>query len=680
MNPTVPTKSVSRNTKSLLRLTAAFVALSFLATPQVLPSSPAGGAAYAATAQSTVDRGLRAASKGQWTQAESAIAQARNPVASKLYQWIYYTEGGPNVSFARVSDFIRKNPDWPQQRRMTLAAEKAMPSDLSAAEVSRWFRDYPPQTAEGMNRFIGVLRNTGSDAEARQVLREWWPTVNLAPAQQADVIARHAALFDRDAHIARYGVLMDRKSYANARALARVLGRGYPELTEARIVLASGQAGVDGVVARVPAALEDDPGLMYERLRWRRKNDQDFGAIELLHKMPPADKLANPAEWWAERNIIARRLIERKQYESAYLLVKKHGMKEGPSFAEGEFLAGWLALRFLNKPFEAFEHFERLYNNAATPISKARGAYWAARASEKLGHTDIAREWDRVAATHQTTFYGQMSVSKLPADYRPPQQTPPEKTLPGKERFDRKDMVQAARMLHSAGLWDDTTVFLDALADSAATPEDFRYVAELAESLKHYHNAIRLAKAGLNKGILLMDQLYPTMLSPMRGVNQEWALVHALIRQESAFNLRAVSPVGARGLMQLMPATAKERARKSGVPYSPDRLVSDPAYNIKLGSHYFQELLDRYDGNYAMALAGYNAGPSRVAQWVEKYGDPRKGEIDIVDWIEHIPFTETRNYVQRVLENVYIYRIKLQDVQRSVRNAPIHVAMNDGPG
>jgi soluble lytic murein transglycosylase len=267
-----------------------------------------------------------------------------------------------------------------------------------------------------------------------------------------------------------------------------------------------------------------------------------------------------------------------------------------------------------------------------------------------------------------------MAIGALSAEHKPPQQLPPERTVRGEAAFIANELTQVAKMMHEAGQWDDTTTFLDALAGKAQTPETVMLAAELAKKLDHHHNAVRIAKKALQDNIMITDYAYPTMLNYVKNVDVEWALVHGLIRQESAFDLRARSPVGASGLMQLMPATAAETARKAGIAHQHDWLVSRPEHNVKLGSLYLAQMLRRYDGNYALALAAYNAGPGRVDKWVKQFGDPRKGEIDIIDWVELIPFTETRNYVQRVLESVYVYRLKLRDVQKSV-NAPIHVRM-----
>ncbi len=624
--------------------------------------------------KAAVHEALLAIKKKRWKQAETLIAETRDPLAAKIYYWFYYTKAAGPVQFSRISSFARQNPDWPLQGKLELYVEKAMPSDLPDEEVVRWFRDHDPKTSDGMAHYLKALKNRGMDKTLKKISQGWWREALLSPQQQQRFLQRYKTLLDREDHVARMNMLLFNRHYTNAKVIAGILGKGHGALVQARIALAEDKSGVDHIVASVPPHLKNDPGLLYERLNWRRRHKKNFAAIEILHNPPPAETIPNLAGWWKERHIIARRLMESGQYESAYLLVEKHQQEEGLGFAQAEFLAGWLALRFMEKPWRAFEHFEALYHRTSTPISRARAAYWAGRASEGLGHPDIARQWFRMAARHQTAFYGQLAVGALETEHKPPQQVPPERTLAGHQLFSGKEMVQAVQILNSAGLRKETTAFLDALARQVDVPEDYRLVAELAEEMGHNHNAIRIAKRGLNRDIFLMEQAYPTMLSRMRHVDVEWALVHALIRQESAFDEKAVSPAGARGLMQLMPATARGTARRLKTSHRTGWLTSNPEHNIRLGVSYLQQMLDRFDGSYPLALAAYNAGPGRVDRWLRQFGDPREKEIDIVDWIELIPVYETRNYVQRVLEGVYIYRLKLRDIQKNIK-APIHVAL-----
>lgn len=652
------------------------ITLSSVVSPRAYALETASGNAMSADDRAVVLKALSAIKKGQWKKAKSLIAETRDPLAAKIYYWMAYTKKPEDTSFQRLTSFSMQNPDWPRQGKIRLNVEKAITKNISDNDIIEWFNKNKPLTPDGMEAYLDALTRQNFKTKRKEIVREWWARTLLTTTQQKNFLKKYSADLDEKSHRRRFDYLIFNKHFTNARAIARVFGRGYPALAEARIAVASDGSGVDAKIAGVPPHLAGDPGLLYERLKWRRRHNKDYGAMEILHNPPPADMISNLSDWWKERHIVARRMIEEKQYESAYLLVSKHQQEEGLGFAQAEFLSGWLALVFLEQPWKAFEHFEALYHRVSTPISKARGAYWAGRASDDLGHPGIARKWYRTAARHQTVYYGQLALAALDDEYKPPQQMPPERKLATQNAFNRLEMVQVARILNKAGFRRETTDFLDALSRKTETPEDYILIADLAEELNHYHNAVRIAKKGLQKNIFMMEHAYPTILARLEKIDLEWAFVHAIIRQESAFDHDAKSPAGARGLMQLMPATAKEVARKKGLSHRTSWLTSRPNHNIKLGSSYMQQMLDRFDGSYALAAAAYNAGPGRVSRWLKEIGDPRTDDMDIIDWVELIPIYETRNYVQRVLEGVYVYRIKLRDVQKSA-DAPIHVALRN---
>jgi soluble lytic murein transglycosylase len=343
------------------------------------------------------------------------------------------------------------------------------------------------------------------------------------------------------------------------------------------------------------------------------------------------------------------------------LLAEKHIQKDGFAYAQAEWITGWLALRCMKKPTEGYERFVTLYHKVKTPISKARAAYWVGRAAQDMKQQDLAKSWYKKASTYQTVYYGQLARQKLALAERLPKASVPSLSSYDLGAYKKNEIVQAAQLFHKAGVRTTASAFIQAFVRAENSPKAYRYGAELAAKMGHYHDAVRIAKDATKKGLFLTAQAFPTLEKVSRHTGLvERALVHALVRQESMFDYEAKSPAGARGLMQLMPATARETAKKQNVSYKKAWLTQKPAYNVRLGTAYMRQMLDRYDDSYPLAVAAYNAGPGRVDRWIANFGDPRKGEVGILDWIELIPVYETRNYVQRVMENLYVYRIILK--------------------
>jgi soluble lytic murein transglycosylase len=617
-------------------------------------------------------RAIQAGMQGKWSYAESQIAGTRDPLAARIYYWMYYTaQDGPFV-FSRISTFAKQVSDWPRHGRLRLAVEKSITDQTPAESIIDWFHHYPPETGVGMEHYLRALLSVNQRDTAARVLTQWWPGATMGNEDQAKFLRLYGAMLPVDAHKKRINTTLQRGQTTQARALAKIIGRGYPELVEARIALSSGAAGVDVALSRVPPHLQNDPGLALERVRWRRQKNMDFRAIELLHQMPNLDHVANPGDWWRERHILARRLIENKQYKSAYLLVKNHGTKSGLPFAEAEFLSGFLALRFLNQPKNAFLHFERLYHGSTTPITRARAAYWAGQASEALKDRGIAQKWYETGARYPTVFYGQLCLAKIGRHHEIVTTTPP-LDAQARAAFERDPRIQIARLMKQAGNNAVAGDFIRAYVDSADNAAQFHLAAALTTEWNQLSDTVAIAKKAQTKGIVMADHAFPTMLQSVKNIDGEWALIHAIIRQESAFDPKAVSSAGARGLMQLMPATAKETAQKLGLSHQLSWLTDRPDHNIRLGNAYIKQMLNRYDGSYPLAAAAYNAGPGRVRQWMEMFGDPRTDKIDMIDFIELIPVAETRNYVHRVMEGVYIYRQKFKTIQPV--NHPIHTAL-----
>jgi soluble lytic murein transglycosylase len=426
-------------------------------------------------------------------------------------------------------------------------------------------------------------------------------------------------------------------------------------VAEARLALASQEGNAEIWLSRVPASSQNDPGLLYQRLRWLVKNNSDNDADDiLLH--PPGD-LGNADAWWDMRQVMVRRAMGQRDYELAYRLAEDHGQTDPKTLVQAEFLCGWLALRFLDRPDDARQHFQSLYDNASTPISRSRGAYWLGRSYDALGDKNSADQAYQDAAMFNTTYYGQLALTRLfEAPVLTAKADPP---LPEATRhaFLNRELVRAALRLNDIGEFDRAHSFFHAAVEAASTRSDFIMLTEVASHMHRPDLGIQAVKAAAQKNILVENGGFP-LIDQHVPTPPESAFTHALIRQESMFNPEAESGVGARGLMQLMPRTAKDVAKKINVRYSETRL-NDPGYSLRLGTAFVQQQIDHFNGSYVLALAGYNAGPGRVHEWISTFGDPRDPGVDPVDWVEMIPITETRNYVQRIIESIQIYRAKL---------------------
>ncbi len=623
-------------------------------------------------AQTMTVQALRLISDDKWEEAKALIAQSKDPLASKIYSWLLLKSTNKdqwdNNLFISLSQFIRHNPHWPDVQKMKMRAELVMPDTLSNDEVIAWFEDFPPRSFVGMRRYMDALIINGKRDQAKEMLANWWASSEIYRSQQKQIVRDYNAYLTLDAHKKRCDTLLYKGDFGNALAIADLLGNGYPELARARMALAMDKnTGLGRLIDKVPKSLQNDPGLLYERLRWRRKRNLDNGALEILYKTPPADQVHNEfkEKWWQERHIIIRRLLEKGKHQQAYELASGHIQDDGFAYAQAEWLAGWLALRLIHRPTEAYERFTALYSQVTTPVSKARAAYWAGRAVEDMGQSAMAQDWYKKAAEFKMTFYGQMADAALLQENRLPQRSLPHLSSSQREIYERSELVKASDLFMEAGQTATSEDFIDAFLQTDETPKAYRFAAEHVAKNENYHMAVKFSKKAMSKGLFLTKQSYPTITKYLTRINYtEWALIHALIRQESMFDPNAKSSAGALGLMQLMPSTAHHVARKSGVPYQKVWLTSNPEYNIKLGSYFIAQLVDRYDGSYPLALAAYNAGPTRVNKWLELFGDPRKGEVDLIDWIELIPIYETRNYVQRVMEGVYMYRLRLKHIQK----------------
>ena len=623
----------------------------------------------------------------QPTLAPVPILPVQDRLVGKLVHWVMLRDKERKQSFGELTEFLTANPGWPKRSSLTLKAERSIDAATPNRDIRAWFENHSPRSLEGSIAWARALFGAGNEREAIDVARRNWTRLNMNTAQEKDYLSEFGGYLEPMDHAAR----LDRLLWDNQKSAARRhrdrIGDGRRALADARLrLMANKKSGIDAAIERVPSWLESDPGLQYERVRWRRRMDMDADAAELL--LNYSGELGRPKRWWSEREILARRFLRDGDPATAYRLVSSHGLTDRAKRADAEFLAGWISLRFLSDPNTAFGHFSTLYDFVSYPISRARGAYWAGRAAEAAGEKKISEQWYRTAAGHGTTFYGQLAADRLGMALPPPAGHETRIDAVEAEAFERDDLVRLARLLIGlkatrsaiaaggsdidpakspkaflASLDDDTVLIplLRHIAWRGKTATEWVKAAKLARDAGRTEIAVYIARRAAKSGVVLRDLGYPTLI--VEGdLPLNMALLHALVRQESAFDPAAHSSAGARGLMQLMPATAKGIARQLSIKgHSTNRLTDDPLHNLTLGSAYLESMLKKYEGSMVMALAAYNAGPHRVNKWLKENGDPRFSLDKSIDWIESIPFSETRNYVQRILETLPIYRWKLND-------------------
>lgn len=583
----------------------------------------------------------------------------RDPVLNKILRAAYMAQPGNDVPFDDMVDFINTNPEWPNLRGIIAIAEQKIPSNTPSDQVIDWFSAHPPASIQGFYRFMDTLEAMGQAVNMAQRIRSRWTDYDFSAEELGNFHSRYARFLDDDASRARLNRLLWKNDSIGARRMFAYVDDSYEALANARLALANQNPNAESFVSRIPRNLLNDPGLLYERLRWRVRNNMDDDALEILTHAP--DNLGKPEAWWEQRQIMIRRLMMRHDYSLAYALAEDHGQLDSKTIIQGEFLAGFLALRFLNQPENARQHFQVLFDNSSTPISKARGAYWLGRTYEVLNNKPEAEQAYETASALNITYYGQLATTRLYADPLIHATPEPKIPTPVRQAFFARDMVRAVQRLHAIGEEDRARVFFKAATDSAEQRSDFAMLTELAYQINRPDMAIEAAKAANQKNMLMASGGFPVLEQTLSGP-PEPAFTHALIRQESMFNPNAASPAGAHGLMQLMPRTAQEVARKLGIKFK-SSLLTNTNYNLRLGTTFIQNQLAIFDGSYVLALAGYNAGPRRVHEWMAQIGDPRDANVDPIDWVELIPLNETRNYVQRIIESLQIYRARLNGGQ-----------------
>jgi soluble lytic murein transglycosylase len=608
-------------------------------------------------------RAFDAADRGDWIDARALAGQGRDPMARRLIDWRYLLDKNSGASFGEIDAFLKANPDWPARDTLYARAEAALDLNMTPAQVIAWFGGRTPVSGMGKVRLGEAQVATGKITAGRDLIRDAWANSSFEPPQELEIVQHDGAYLTPETDRQRLNNLLWRDDTASARReLARVPADAQ-RVGQARLALRATPSAGQQMAASLPGDLASDPDLLFDRARAARRAGDDAQAESLLLRALSGGAGRNhPAKLWGETNITIREALKDGNYRSAYQLAANTGLTSGDEFAEAEFLAGWIALRFLKEPKTALTHFEKLEAGVTRPISLARAHYWQGRAREAAGNTGEAWQQYKLASKAPVTFYGQLALAKIDATPMLHITETPLDSAAVKAGIESDDLTHAMRVLGDLGLVGFLRVF--ALKWEDLHP-DARHVAVLSQFLVemgYREVAVRVAKQASYGGVLYLQYTHPVIAVPAYhgpGAGPEPAVVLGLIRQETEFDPSSVSGAGARGIMQIMPATARHTASVAGIPYRPNDLLADPTYNMQLGMAEFGgDLLD-WSGSLVIAAAAYNAGPTNARRWLANNGDPRSPATDPLDWIELIPFSETRNYVMRVLENTQIYRNRL---------------------
>lgn len=563
------------------------------------------------------------------------INQSQCPKSYILLMWL---KAQKTANFSQARAFLEKHPNWPRSTAIQRQIEKQLYESITpATQIISWFRQLPPISIKGLKAFGQALlaQNQHDDQKFRQA----FIAIEMGQKDLKELIKSYRPLLPEETLLLKAHDLLDKNQLPAAEVISPILKPQLRKEIETRLQIIKG-----GQVLT-----SDNPRIAFEQARFYRKHRQDQKAAESLQHLTSHP---SPEAVWVERNLIARRLLEDKKYQAAYDTIKDHGLKKGENFANAEWLAGWLCLRFLKNPEQAKEHFEHLNESVSTPVSVARAQYWLGRAEKDLGNQAQAQMWWQKAQKHIATYYGQLAYKELSGKMPAPKlklakfDASVRRSLEGRELFAYMRLLQEIKETALA------ETFALSLGEQLKSPEEQALLAQIVHETAGKYQGLKVYKKIMKTDYPLIPAAYPRLnYVPQQVV--EPAFAHAIIRQESRFQHDAVSSAGAKGLMQLMPATAALTEKRYKIKR---KNLTDPQHNVRLGSYHLKDLMDKYRGSIILVAAAYNAGSAAVDRWIEDFGDPRSGQVNVIDWVESIPYAETRNYVQRVLENYHCYR------------------------
>jgi len=631
-----------------------------LVSPAAIPAAHANEPSR--TAISAVD----AAFKGQLSEAMALAERSGDPAAVKMVELVYLRDKGKLAGYQRIMRFLNGAPNWPLNETLMRRAEQALfINGEPAGTVLNHFAERKPVTSEGMLALARAYLATGDKATAQIWIQRAWERPQLDAATEQLALKEFGGLIGANEHKRRVAALIYAQETNAAIRASKRLSKDYQAAAVAAQALIKNAAGSEKKYAALSGAMRQWLPVQYALTRHYRWTNQNAKARAVLAKVPVDHKTIQDGEaWWVERRLIARRSLNlgsTDNWRSAYKLATQHGFASGANAVEGEFLAGWIALRFLKDPKTALKHFSSIERIAPTRTDMARAQYWLGRTYAELGSPGEAKAAYRQAAKFPTIYYGQLAREQVGLSKASVELAGGQPSAAARNRVAKDEVVRAFRMVAQSGRKRELNMFVSAFPNRFKTIDDMNAVASMAWDAGGPVLALRVAKAAASKDLDIDYWGYPTKAMPAWthiGPPVEKSLVYGLARQESEFDATAGSHAGAQGLMQLMPGTAKLVAKQYRLPYAESKLTGDPVYNLKLGAAHLGDLISDYKGSYVLTLVAYNAGPRRAREWVADYGDLRGGNVDPIDWVESIPFQETRQYVQKVLQNTHVYRAR----------------------
>jgi soluble lytic murein transglycosylase len=605
-------------------------------------------------------RAFAAAARSDWVSAMALGNQGQDTTARQLLQWRYALDRNSGAKFADVDAVLKMATGWPLRNTLFVRAEADIQPDMTAAQIAQWFGARPPASPIGRVRLGEAMAASGDKIRGGALIRQGWSEGSFDDSTEAGILTQDGVYLTPDADKSRLDTLVWHDEISAARRQMARVDRKTRELAEARIALASGLAKAKSALAKVSGST--DPALLFDWARALRAEHKDAEAHAMLLRTDPAGLARDHTQrWWNEVAVQARDALAARDPRLALELVDHAQLPISDQYAEQQFLAGFISLRFLKDPQRALTYFQRMGANVSRPISKSRAEYWQGRVYEALGDNAYAYNHYRAASAYSDTFYGQLALARTEA--APVLHLVDTITEPvAKTAIENDALMPQIRVLAELGQGNDLRLFAVREAEMYPAPGHLKQFLQSLRDWGYPEIAVRLAKGSSYTGVPMLGFAYPVLslpAYPAQGSGPQPALVHALIRQETEFDADAVSSAGARGLMQVMLSAAKTSARAGSLPYRPGDLLTDTNYNIQLGMIEFARHYDSWNSSFVLATAAYNAGPGNVRKWIAANGDPSNGGVDAIDWIEQIPFGETRNYVQRVLENMEVYKNRL---------------------